>query len=152
MPFSASRHVVSIKFHTPSRRMPIGASRQVGHFFNAIRHHDGCRLVHPAKWDIGKFRGAFVTDADLCIPSGGSFNISINSHLWRIPFNESRLYHHLYSFGFQISHFNSIIIFVLSFQRYTQSMYSFHMLISYTHSHIHSRILIHVYSFINTHS
>ena len=64
MPFSASRHVVSIKCHTPSRRMPIGASRQVGHFFNAIRHHDGCRLVHPAKWDIGKFRGAFVTDAD----------------------------------------------------------------------------------------
>ena len=64
MPFGASRHVVSIKCHTPSRRMPIGASRQVGHFFNAIRHHDGCRLVHPAKWDIGKFRGAFVTDAD----------------------------------------------------------------------------------------
>ena len=51
------------------------------HFFNAIRHHDRCRLVHPAKWDIGKFRGAFVTDADLCIPSGGSFNISINLHL-----------------------------------------------------------------------
>ena len=48
-----SRHVVSIKCHTPSRRMPIGASRQVRHFFNAIRHHDGCRLVHPAKWDIG---------------------------------------------------------------------------------------------------
>ena len=64
MPFSASLHLVSIKCHTPSRRMPIGASRQVGHFFNAIRHHDGCRLVHPAKWDIGKFRGAFVTDAD----------------------------------------------------------------------------------------
>ena len=48
-----SRHVVSIKCHTLSRRMPIGASRQVGHFFNAIRHHDGCRLVHPSKWDIG---------------------------------------------------------------------------------------------------
>ena len=72
---------VSIKCHTPSRRMPISASRQVGHFFNAIRHHDGCRLVHPAKWDIGKFRGAFMTNADLCIPSGGSFDISINSHL-----------------------------------------------------------------------
>ena len=64
MSFGASRHVVSIKCHTPSRRMPVGASRQVGHFFNAIRHHDGCRLVHPAKWDIGKFRGAFMTDAD----------------------------------------------------------------------------------------
>ena len=81
MSFGAPRHVVSLKCHTQSRWMPIGASRQVGHFFNAIRHHDGCRLVHPAKWDIGKFRDAFMTDADLCIPSGGSFNISINSHL-----------------------------------------------------------------------
>ena len=81
MLFGAPRHVVSIKCHTPSRRMPIGASRKVGHFFNALRHHDGCRLVHPAKWDIGKFWGAFMTDADLCIPSDGSFDISINSHL-----------------------------------------------------------------------
>ena len=67
MPFGAPRHVVSIKCHTPSIRMSIGASRQVGHFFNAIRHQDGCRLVHPAKWDIGKFWGAFVMDVDLCI-------------------------------------------------------------------------------------
>ena len=52
MLFGASRHVVSIKCLTPSRQMPIGASRQVGHFFNVIRHHDGCRLAHPAKWDI----------------------------------------------------------------------------------------------------
>ena len=44
--------------------MPISTSHQVGHFFNVIRHHDGCRLVHPAKWDIGKFWDAFVTDAD----------------------------------------------------------------------------------------
>ena len=81
MLFGAPRHVVSIKCHTPSRRIPIGASRKVGHFFNAIHHHDRCRLVHPAKWDIGKFWGAFMTDADLCIPSGSSFDISINSHL-----------------------------------------------------------------------
>ena len=116
--------------------MSIGASRQVGHFFNAIRHHNECRLVHPAKWYIGQFRGAFVTDADWCIPSGGSFDISFNSHLGRIPFDESRPYHHSHLFGFQISHFNSI--FVLSFQRYNQSMYLFHILIhvliSYTHS------------------
>ena len=78
MPFGTSQHVVLLKCYTPSRRMPIGTSRQVGHFFNAIRHHDGCRLVHPAKWDIGKFRGAFMTDADWCIPSGDSFDISIN--------------------------------------------------------------------------
>ena len=106
------------------------------HFFNAIRHHDGCQLVHPAKWDIGQFRGAFVTNVDWCIPSGGSFCISFNS------------------FSFQIPHFNSIFTFVSSFQRYTQSMYSFHILIhilihilkiysiyvliAYTHSHTHS--------------
>ena len=108
MSFSASRHVVSIKCHTPSRRMPIGASRQVGHFFNAICHHDGCRLVHPAKWDIGKFRGAFMTDAVWCIPSGGSFFITFNLHLRRIPFNESHLYYYSRSFGFRISHFNFV--------------------------------------------
>ena len=77
MSFGAPQHVVSLKCHTPSRRMPIGESRQVGHFFNAIRHHDGCQLVHPAKWDIGQFQGAFVTDANWCILSGGSFGISI---------------------------------------------------------------------------
>ena len=125
--------------------MPIGASRQVGHFFNAIRHHDGCRLVHPTKWDIGQFWGAFVTDADWCIPSGGSLCISFNS------------------FGFQIPHFNSIFTFILSFQRYTQSMYSFHILIhilifynhsctyfiySFTYSFIYSFMyLFHIYSF-----
>ena len=85
------------------------------HFFNAIHHHDGCRLVHPAKWDIGQFRGAFVTDSVWCIPSGGLFDISTNSHLLRIMFNESRLYHHSHSFGFQISHFNSIFTFVFTF-------------------------------------
>ena len=117
--------------------MPIGASRQVGHFLNAIRHYDGCRLVHPAKWDIRQFRGAFVTDADWCIPSGNSFSISIQFKMSRIDRLVYNLIYHAHSFGFQISHFNSIFSFVLSFQRYTQSMYSFHilihLLISYTH-------------------
>ena len=121
--------------------MPIGASRQVGHFFNAIRHHDGCRLVHLAKWDIGQFRGAFVTDADWCIPSGGSFGISIQFKMSGIDRFVYNSIYHSHSFGFQISHFNFIFTFVLSFQRYTQSMYSFHILIhiliSYTHSHTH---------------
>ena len=137
MPFGAPRHVVSLKCHTPSLRMPIGASHQVGHFFNAIRHHDGCRLVHPARWDIGQFRGPFVTDVDWFISSGGSFGISIQfkmSGIRRVVYNSIYQSH---SFGFQISHFNSIFTFVLFFQRYTQSMYSFHIiihvLISYTH-------------------
>ena len=130
---------------------------------NAICHHDGCRLVHPvkwdissmpyaimtdadwcipAKWDIGQFRGAFVTDVDWCIPSGSSFGISMQftmSGIVRfiyISINQS------HSFGFQISQFNS----VFSFQGYTQSMYSFHMhihiLISYTHSCSHFICLV----------
>ena len=121
--------------------MLIGASRQVGHFFNAIRHHDGCRLVHPTKWDIGQFWGAFVTDADWCIPSGCSFGISIQfkmSGIARFVYNSI---YHSHSFGFQLSQFNFIFTFVLSYQRYTQSMYSFHILIhvliSYAHSCTH---------------
>ena len=110
---------------------------------NAIRHHDGCRLVHPAKWDIGQFRGAFVTDVDWCIPSGGSFGISIQFKMSGIgQFVYNSIYHSP-SFGFQISHFNSIFTFVLSFKDilnlYTHFIYSFaysfhiliHVLISY---------------------
>ena len=121
--------------------MSIGSSRQVGHFFNAIHHHDRCRLVHPAKWDIGKFRGAFVTDVDWCIPSSGSFNISIQFKMSGIDRFVYNSIYHSHSFGFQISHFNSIFTFVLSFQGYTQFMCSFHVLIhvliSYTHSCTH---------------
>ena len=112
--------------------MQIGASHQVRHFFNAIRHQDGCRLVHPAKWDIGQFRGAFV---------GGSFGISIQFKMSGVDRFVYNSIYNSHSFGFQISHFNSIFTFVLSFQRYTQSMYSFpiliHALISYTHSRTH---------------
>ena len=126
--------------------MPIGASRQVGHFFNAIRHHDRCQLVHPAKWDIGQFRGAFVTDVDWYIPSGGSFGISMQfkmSGIFRFIYISMYQSH---SFGFQISQFNSIFTFVFSFEGYTQSMYSFHIhihiLISYTHSCTHFICLV----------
>ena len=126
--------------------MPIGASRQVGHFFNVIHHHDGCRLVHPAKWDIGKFRGAFVTDADWFIPSGGSFGISVQFKMSGIVRFIYISIYQSHSFSFQISHFNSIFTFVFSFQVYTQSMYSFHIhihiLISYTHSCTHFICLV----------
>ena len=121
--------------------MSIGSSRQVGYFFNAICHHDRCRLVHPTKWDIGQFQGAFVTDVDWCIPSGGSFGISIQFKMSGIDRFVYNSIYHSHSFNFQISHFNSIFSFVLSFQRYIQSMYSFHILIpvliSYTHSRSH---------------
>ena len=117
-----------------------------------------------SKWDIGKFRGAFVTDADWCIPSGNSFNILIQFKMSRIDRFVYNSISHSHSFGFQISHFNSIFTFVLSFQRYTKLcthfIYSFmcsfhiliHVLISYTHSRTHFiysfmysfHILIHV--------
>ena len=122
----------------------------IWYHLNVIRYHDGCRLVHPAKWDIssmsyaimtdadwvhpakwdiGKFWGAFVTDVDWCILSSGSFSISIQFKMSRIDRFVYNSIYHSHSFGFQISHFNSIFSFVLSFQRYTQSMYSFHILI-----------------------
>ena len=174
MLFGASQHVVSL-IRSPITTDAIwctptcGITYSVSHHaecclvhpnmwyqLNVMRHQDGSRLVHPAMWDIGKFWGAFVTDADLCIPSGDSFDISTNSPLSRIPFNESRLYYHSHSFGFQISPFNPIITFVSSFQRYTQSMYLFIHSFTYTHSYIYSftysfhiliHIFIHVYSF-----
>ena len=115
---------------------------QVGHFFNAIRHHDGCRLVHPAKWDIRQFRGAFVTDADWCIPSSGSFGILIQfkmSGIDRIFYNSIYQSH---SFGFQISHFNSIFTFVFSFQNIL-NLHT-HFIYTFTYSfHILIHVLIH---------
>ena len=126
--------------------MPIGASRQVGHWTILGCLRDRCRLVHPAKWDIGQFWGAFVTDADWCILSSGSFGISMQFKMSGIV---RFIYISIYqsrSFGFQISHFNSIFTFVFSFQGYTQSMYSFHIhihiLISYTHSCTHFICLV----------
>ena len=140
MPFGAPRHVASLKCHTPSRRMSIGAPHQVGHFFNAIRHHDGCQLVHPAKWDIGQFWGAFVTDADCCIPSGGSFGISIQVKMSGIDRFVYNSIYHSHSFGFFKYH-NSI--------PYSLSYYIFkyilnlctHFIYSFTYSF---HILIHV--------
>ena len=103
--------------------MPIGASRQVGHLFNAIHHHDGCRLVHPAKWDIGQFRGAFVTDADWCIPPGESFGVSIS-----LQFDLSFTFIWFSNITFQF-HIHFRIIF--------SKIYSIYVLISYAHSHTH---------------
>ena len=125
--------------------MPIGASRQVGHFFNAIHHHDGCRLVHPAKWDIGQFRGAFVKDVDWCIQSGGSFDISFNSRCQELTdsftiqfiIHIHSIFKYHISIPYSLSYYlfkdilNLCIYFIYSFT------YSFHVLISYTHSCTH---------------
>ena len=129
--------------------MPIGASRQVGHFFNVIRHHDRCRLVHPVKWEIGKFWGAFMTDADWCIPSGGSFGISFNSRCqeWTDSFTIRFIIHihSVFKYHISIPYSLSYYLFkdILNLCTYLiySFMYSFliliHVLISYTHSCTH---------------
>ena len=129
MPIGAPQHVV-FKCHTPSRRMSIGPSHQVGHFFNVIHHHDGCRLVHPVKWDIGQFQVAFMTDSigeslhvgcsvyrfnSRCQELTNSFTIRLITHMQLI------LKHFNYHL-FQIHmHFRNII----------SKIYSFHIIISY---------------------
>ena len=122
-----------LQCHTPSRRMPIGASRQVGHWTISGCLRDGCRLVHPIRRFIRYIIQFKMSGIDQFV-----YNSIYHSH----------------SFGFQISHFNSIFTFVLSFQRYTQSMYLFHILIhvliSYTHSctlFIYSFMYSFIYSF-----
>ena len=127
--------------------MPICASRQVVHFFNAIRHHDGCRLVHPAKWDIGKFRVAFITDADSCIPSGGSFDISFiyDGFCLMNPVLIIIHIHSVFKYHISIPYSLSYYLFKDILNLCTYFIYSFtytfhiliHVLVSYTHSCTH---------------
>ena len=116
---------------------------------SAIRHHDGCRLVHPAKWDIGKFRGALVTDADWCIPSGGSFDISFNSRCQELTDSFTiRFIIHIHSvFKYYISIPYSLLYYlfkdILNLCTYFIYLFTYsfhiliHVLISYTHLSTH---------------
>ena len=109
--------------------MSIGASRQVGHFNNAIHHHDGCRLVHPAMYDTEQFRFAFMTDVDLCIPPCWSFGISIQfkmSRIYQFVYNSINYSHAINCQTFQISHFQIH----MPFRNIISKIYSFHILIS----------------------
>ena len=109
--------------------MSIDASCQVGHFNNVIHHHDGCRLVHPAMWDIEQFRFTFMTDADSCIQPCWSFGISIQFKISRIDqFVYNSINHsHAFSFQtFQISHFQIH----MHFHNIISKIYSFHIIIS----------------------
>ena len=106
--------------------MPIGASRQVGHFNNVIHHHDGCRLVHPT---IEQFRFAFMTDADLCILPCWSFGISIQFKMSRLDQFVYKSINHSHAFNchtFQISHFQIH----MQFRNIISKIYSFHIIIS----------------------
>ena len=142
MPIDAPHYVVTYKCHTPSRRMPIGTSRQVGHFFNAIHHHDGYRLVHPTKWDIGQFRVAFMMDSvgesrhvgrtvyrfnSRCQELTNSFTIRLITHMQLIV---KHCKYHI---------FRSICTFIISFQRYTHS-YNHFKFIRYTTKTLEIRI------------
>ena len=128
MPIGAPRHVV-FKCHMPSRRMPIGASRQVGHFFNDIHHHDGCQLLHPAKWDIGQFRVAIMTDSvgefrhvgrsvyrfnSRCQELTNSFTIRLITHTFQlshfqIHMHSCNIISKIYSFNIIISNLFGIL-------------------------------------------
>ena len=99
------------------------------HFFNAIHHHDECRFVHPAKWDIRQFWGAFMTDIDWGILPSCSFGISIQFKMSRInPFiyNSINLSHAINRQSFQLSHFQIH----MHFRNIISKIYSFHMIIS----------------------
>ena len=107
--------------------MPISASHQVGHFNNAIHHHDGCQLVHPAMWDIEQFRFAFMTDVDWCIPSCCSFGKSIQFKMSRIDqfvYNSINHSHAINYQTFQISHFQIH----MHFRNIVPKIYSFHII------------------------
>ena len=104
--------------------MQIGASCQVGHFNNSIHHHDGCRLVHPAMWDIEQFRFAFMTDANWWIPPCWSFCLSIQFKMSRIDqfvYNSFNHSHAINCQTFQISHFQIH----MHFRNITSRIYSF---------------------------
>ena len=112
--------------------------------------------MHPAKWDIGRFRGAVMTDADWCIPSGDSFGTLFTSQFRRIPFGESRPYHHSLFIRLSIITFNFIFTFILSFKDIlnlcTYFIYSFIYSFTYTHSRILIHVYLFMYSFTYTHS
>ena len=99
-----------------------------GTFNNAIHHHDGCRLVHPAMWDIEQFRFAFMTDATWCILPCWSFSISISFKMSRIDQFVSNSINHSHAINcqhFKYHIFKSICTFVITFQRYAYSIQSF---------------------------
>ena len=101
-----------------------------GTFNNAIHHHDGCRLVHPAMWDIEQFRFSFMIDATWCIPPCWWFSILIQFKMSRIDqfvYNSINHSHAINCQTFQISHFQIH----MHFRNIISKIYSFHIIISY---------------------
>ena len=131
---------------------------------NAIHHHGGCRLVHPSKWDISSMPYAIMTDVDWCIPSGGSFSISIQFKIQELTDSFTIRFiihiHSVFKYHISIPYSLSYYLFKDILNLCTHFIYSFtysfhtliHVLISYTHSCTHFiysfmysfHILIHV--------
>ena len=85
--------------------------------------------MHPAKWDIGKFPGAFMMDSDWGIPPGCSFGISIQFKMSRIDqfvYNSINFSHAINRQSFQLSHFQIHI----HFRNIISKIFSFHIIIS----------------------
>ena len=77
-------------------------------FKNVIHHHDRCRLVHAAMWDIEQFRFSFMMDVAWCIPPCWTFDILIQFKMSRIDqfvYNSINHSHAINCQTFQISHF-----------------------------------------------
>ena len=94
-------------------------------FKNAIHHHDGCRLVYPAKWDILTMPYTIMTDVDWCICHVGHSIYQFNSRCQELTnsFTIQLITHMQLIVKYHI--FKSICTFVISFQGYTHSIYSF---------------------------
>ena len=98
-------------------------------FKNTIHHHDRCRLVHPAKWDILTMPYTIMTDVNWCIPPCWSFGISIQFKISRIDQFVYNSITHSHAFScqtFQISHFQIH----MHFCNIISKIYSFHIIIS----------------------
>ena len=99
-------------------------------FKNVIHHHDGCLLVHPVKWDILTMPYTIMTDADWCIPPGWSFGILIQFKMSRIDqfvYNSINHSHAINCQTFQISHFQIH----MHFRNNISEICIFHTIISY---------------------
>ena len=108
---------------------------------NAICHHDGCRLVHPAKWDIGQFRGAFMTDARLVHPIRRFIQ-----YIDAIQDVRNCMIHLHFDLSITFIRFSNITFqFHIHFRILFSRIYSIYVLISYTHSHTHF-----IYSFMHS--
>ena len=99
------------------------------HLTILVSHHDGCRLMHPAMWDIEQFRFAFMTDVAWCIPPCWSFSISIQfkmSSIDQFVYNSINRSHAINCQTFQISHFQIH----MHSHNIISKIYSFHIIIS----------------------